>query len=99
MTATTWTFAPAGVLGQGSAYVRPYPGVAVCPTPPAVQGTGLPAVAFAGDADRARLRRMTGSVAVLTHTHEPIAQNFSAQQSTQNDDTTLGIRSPGRPQS
>ena len=32
MTKTMWTFAPAGVLGQGSADVRPYPGVVVCPT-------------------------------------------------------------------
>ena len=30
MTTTTWTFAPAGVLGQGIADVRPYPGVVVC---------------------------------------------------------------------
>lgn len=68
MTKTTWTFAPAGVLGQGIAAVRPYPGV-VCPSPEAVRGTGLPAGAFVPEA-----HGLTG-------------------------DTTLGIRSPGRPQS
>ena len=103
MTKTTWTFAPAGVLGQGIADVRPYPGVVVCPTPAAVPGTGLPAVGFAADVpatgDVARLRSLNGSVAVLARTSAPIAQNFIAHQSTQNDDTTLGIRSPGRPQS
>ena len=105
MTKTTWTFAPAGVLGQGSADVRPYPGVVVCPTPEAVRGTGLPIGGFAAEVrgmtgdDIARLRPLTGSVAVLARTHQPIAQNFIAQQSTQNDDTTLGLRSPGRPQS
>jgi hypothetical protein len=100
MTKTMWTFAPAGVLGQGLADVRPYPGVVVCPTPDAVRGTGLPAVGFAADArvtegDVARLR----PVAVLARTHAPAAQKFDAQQSTQNDGTTLGIHSRGRPQS
>ena len=105
MTKTTWTFAPAGVLGRGVADVRPYPGVIVCPTPEAVQGTGLPARGFAAEVrgmtgdEIARLRPVTGSVAVLARTSAPIAQNFIAQQSTQNDDTPLGIRSPGRPQS
>ncbi len=105
MTKNTWTFAPAGVLGTGSSDVRPYPGVVVCPTPEAVRGTGLPADGFAAEArgmtgdEIARLRPLTGSVAVLARTHQPIAQNFLAQQSTQNDDTPLGIRSPGRPQS
>ena len=52
MTKTTWTFAPAGVLGQGIADVRPYPGVSVCPTPEAVQGTGLPTRGFAAEVRR-----------------------------------------------
>ena len=104
MTKTMWTFAPAGVLGSGSVDVRPYPGVVVCPTPDAVQGTGLPAVGFAADArvpggDVARLRSLNGSVAVLARTDAPAAQKFIDQQSTQHDDTPLGIRSPGRPQS
>jgi hypothetical protein len=105
MTKTTWTFAPAGVLGQGSADARPYAGVVVCPTPAAVQGTGLPAGGFAAEvrgvfgADTARLRALHSSVAVLARTDAPAAQKFIAQQSTQNDGTTLGIHSPGRPQS
>ena len=105
MTKTTWTFAPAGVLGQGLADVRPYPGVVVCPAPAAVQGAGLPAGGFAADVrgmtsdEIARLRPGTGSVAVLARTSAPSAQNFIAQQSTQNDGTALGIHTPGRPQS
>lgn len=104
MTKTTWMSAPAGVLGQGIADVRPYPGVVVRPTSGSVRTTGLPAVAFAGDVrtargDVARLRALHGSVAVLASTDAPAAQKFIAEQSTQNDGTTLGIQSPGRPQS
>jgi hypothetical protein len=108
MTTTTWMFAPAGVLGQGSVDVRPYPGVVVCPTSAAGHGTGLPAGGFAAEVrgltgdDTARLRPLSRSVAVLTR--EPLAPRFTAEkfidrQSTQNDVTTLGIHSPGRPQS
>ena len=104
MTKTMWTFAPAGVLGRGVADVRPYPGVVVCPTPEAMHGTRLPTSGFPVEVggDTARLRPLSGSVAVLTR--EPLAPRFTAQkfidrQSTQNDDTTLGIHSPGRPQS
>jgi hypothetical protein len=108
MTKTTWTSVPVGVLGQGIADVRPYPGVVVCPTAVAVHGTGLPAGGFAAEVrgvigdDTARLRPLRGSVAVMTR--EPLASRFTAQKfidrkSTQNDDTTLGIHSPGRPQS
>ena len=103
MTKTIWTFAPAGVLGSGSADVRPYPGVVVCPTPDATRGTGLPSVGFAADVrtgdDVARLRSLNGSVAVLARMHEPAAQQFIDQKFAQNDGTTLGIHSPGRPQS
>ena len=100
MTTTTWTFALAGVLGQGIADVRPYPGVVVCPTPEAAQGTGLPAGGFPAEMrgtpgdERARLRPLTGSV--LARIDVPAAQKFIAQQSTKNDVPTLGIRSPGR---
>ena len=105
MTKTTWTFDPAGVLGQGVVDAHPYPGVVVCPTPEAVQGTGLPAGGFTAEVrgmtgdEIARLRPLTGPVAVLARAHQRIAQNVIAQQSTQNDDTTLGLHSPGRPQS
>jgi len=99
MTTTTWTFVPAGVLGQGIADARPYPGVVVCPTPPAVRGTGLPAVGFSADVRAARLRSLNDAGAVLARTHEPATQQFIDQKFIQNDGTTLGIHSPGRPQS
>ena len=103
MTKTMWTFAPAGVLGQGSADVRPYPGVVVCPTPLAAWGTGLPTVGVLADeragADVARIRPLNGSVAVPARIRETATQHFIDQQFAQNDGTTLGIHSPGRPQS
>jgi hypothetical protein len=104
MTKTIWTSAPAGVLGQGIADARPYPGVVVCPSAEAVRRTRLPsgAVPVAIGDDTARLRPLNGPVAVPTR--EPRASWFAAQmridrQSTQNDVTALGIHSPGRPQS
>ena len=103
MTKNTWTFVPAGVLGQGIADVRPYPGVVVCPTPVAVRGTGLPTVGSTADVrtggDVARLRSRHGAVAVLARTHEPATAQFIDQKFAQNDGTTLGIHTPGRPQS
>jgi hypothetical protein len=90
MITSTWTFAPAGVLGQGSADARPYPGVAVrlpAVAPQlAVQGTGVPI---------ARLRGMAGID--CTPRGEFIAQRFVAKHSTQNDGTTLGFQPSGRP--
>lgn len=104
MTKITWTSAAAGVPGQGVAGVRPYAGVVVCPTGEPAQGTGLPIGGFAGEVRGttrdgfARLRPLT-SVAALERASAPAAQNGTAQQSTKNDGTTLGIQSPGRPQS
>ena len=104
MTKTTWTFVPAGMLGQGNADARPYPGVVVCPTAEPVRGTGAPIGGFTAE-DRgmtrdgiARLRPLTAA-AGLERTDAPAAQKLIAHQSTQNDGTTLGIHSPGRPQS
>ena len=91
MTKTMWTSIPAGVLGQGSADVRAYRGVVVCPTPEAVQGTGLPAVGFAADVPAA------GDVARLRATHAPTAQQFIDLKFTQNDGTTLGFHPSSRP--
>ena len=104
MTKTSWTSAPAGMLGQRVADVRPYPGVVVCPTAGPARGAGLPTGGFTAEVRGmtrdgiARLRPLT-SAAVLEPTHAPAAQKFIAQQSTQNDGTTLGIHTPGRPQS
>ena len=104
MTTTTWTFAPAGVLGSGSVDVRPYPGVVVCPTPDAVRGTGLPAVGFAADARAHRRRRRPAPFAERFRRRpgphpQPATQRYIDQKFAQNDGTTLGIHSPGRPQS
>jgi hypothetical protein len=86
MIKTMSTFAPAGVLGQGSAVARPYAGVAVrlsaVAARVAVQGTGVPT---------ARLRHVTTGV-----TCTPRGE-FIAQNSTTNDGTTLGFHSSSRP--
>jgi hypothetical protein len=88
--------APAGVLGSGSADVRPY----ACAVRPSLvpaagfiavaEGTGVP---FAGT-DRRRGTSLpgTGVLAALPamEQHDPI---------TQNDGTTLGNHSRGRPKS
>ncbi len=96
MISTTWTKAPADLLGLGGIDVRPAygPGLrsgggdllaarTAAPTAP-VQGTGLPT---GGTAVRLRpvTRQPIGAV-VVTTTFE-------------NNDTTLGNHSPGRPQS
>ena len=106
MTKTTWTSAPAGVSGMWGADVRPYPGVVVCPTPAAFQGTGLPIAGFATDVrgttgdDVARVRSSSGAaIAVPVRTGEPALQRFIDQTFPQHDGTTLGIHTPGRPQS
>jgi hypothetical protein len=87
MISTTWTNAPAGFLGLGSADVRPYPGSiaspVVCPTPAPFQGTGVSA---------ARLRRVTPQVLAQAPTHEQIDPTFG----TKNDGTTLGNPSSRR---
>ena len=106
MTENMWTSAPAGVSGERGADVRPYPGVVVSPTPGALQGTGLPVAGFvadlrgAGRADVARFRPGNGAaVAVLVRTGQPAPQRFIDQTFTRHDGTTLGIHTPGRPQS
>jgi hypothetical protein len=98
MISTTFTNAPAGFLGLGSADVRPYPGVVVCATPAPVQGTGLPVAAVAVDVrgmtggTSARLRQVNRQAFGQTATHEQIDPIFT----TQNDGTTLGIPSSRR---
>ena len=84
MTKTTWTFAPAGVLGQGTAVARPYPGVVVCPTAAPVQGTGLPT---------AVRRRPDVQLVGIEVFAQAIAHN------SMNDGTTLGNHTSRRPQS
>ena len=93
MFSTTSTFAPAGVLGQGSAVARPYAGaavrlLAVAPRV-AVQGTGVPTT---------RLRNV---IAGVTGTPRGgfTAQFHARNESQQNDGTTLGFHPSSRPQS
>jgi hypothetical protein len=90
MTKNTWMYVPAGVLGQGGADARPYPGVAVRPLTVAprvaLPGTGVPT---------ARLRDLAGTT--CTPRGEFIAQRFVAKHSAQNDGTTLGFHTSSRP--
>ncbi|MGY1804796.1 hypothetical protein ACI78T_16055 [Blastococcus sp. SYSU D00922] len=97
MISTTWTKAPADLLGMGGIDVRPAYGPGLCggsadllavqiaaPTAPA-QGTGLPAGSTAVRL-RPVTRRPIGDVVVTKHLFE-------------NNGTTLGIHSSRRPQS
>ena len=95
MITNTWTFAPAGVLGTGSADARPVSGVAVrmpavAPTV-AFQGIGLP------------IARLRVDQVGTPPRGEYIAQRFVAKHSTsapfgaQNDGTTLGFHTSSRP--
>ena len=97
MITTTWTYAPADLLGLGGAAVRPCTGLGsgmptgvamVAPTA-RVQGTGLP---VGGPAVRIRDAFPPAGTQIRTaRTHNSIGAT--------NDGTTLGIRSPGRPPS
>ena len=95
MITTTWTDAPAALLGLGGAAVRPCTGFGsgmpidvVMGAPLAsVQGTGLP---VGGSAVRIREAfPPAGTQTRTARTHNYIGAK--------NDGTTLGIRSPGRP--
>jgi hypothetical protein len=86
MTKTMWTSAPAGVLGQASALAHPFAGVAVrlsaVTAGVAVQGTDVPT---------ARLRHVTTGVTWAAR------GEFIDQNSTTNDDTTLGFHPSSSP--
>ena len=95
MITTTWTNAPAGLLGLGGSdapacagFGVPF-GVFVAPTVVPVQGTGLPAVGSA-----ARLRQdfpqVVMTTGLTTREHNYIGTT---------NDVTLGIHSSRRPQS
>ena len=97
MTSVTWTNAPADLLGLGGLDVRPAYSTGLCsggadllaartaaPTAP-VQGTGLP----------------TGGTAVRLRpvTRQPIGAVVVTTTFVENNGTTLGNHSSGRPQS
>jgi hypothetical protein len=101
--ASTWfAIAPAGVLGSGSADVRPYACAAVpsallgapVGVAAAVKGSGLP-VSAPTTGMPARFRgwviEATGTPASDVRQHDDLI--------TQNDGTTFGNHSPGRPTS
>jgi hypothetical protein len=90
MITDTISFAPAWVPGTGSVVARPYACATALPSLiAAATGTRVPADGMA------RLRGTEvagfGFVAPMAQQHDPI--------NTQNDGTTLGIHSPGRPKS
>ncbi len=99
MITTTWTNAPADLLGTGGVDARvctgsgmPFGG-AMVPTLVPVQGTGVPAVGTA-----ARLRPAAG-IGMTTGFGTGIEATDHNQIGTKNDATTLGICSSRRPQS
>jgi hypothetical protein len=86
MITTTWTNAPADLLGLGGAAVRPCTGMpGMSPQVAPVQGTGVPAGSTVA---RVRADFRTGTT---TFDHNYIGAK--------NDGTTLGNHPPGRPQS
>jgi hypothetical protein len=97
MISTTWTKAPADLLGLGGSDVRPAYGPGLCsgltelaavhmaaPTAP-VHGTGVPAAGTA-----VRLRPVT---------RQAIGHDVVTKKSFEINSTTLGIHSSRRPQS
>lgn len=102
MISTTWTATPAGLAGPGAVALPSYAcpavvggtGARTAPTAAPFQGTGLPV------APRLRLidERGANSWSFLAQAVAvPGAAPLSAI--TEHDSTTLGIHSPGRPQS
>ena len=103
MTSTSFAFAPAGVLGSGSADVRPYSCAAVpsallggqVGVAAVVKGSGLP-VSVPATGMPARFR---GWATEATGARTTVGVRQHIDLITQNDGTTLGIHSPRRPQS
>jgi hypothetical protein len=96
MISTTWTKAPADLLGLGSLDMS----AAHAP----VMGAGSavrPAAPFAGAAQVGGTGLPVGSVAVRLRpvTRRPIGHDAVTTKSFENNGTTLGIHSSGRPQS
>ncbi|NEK85309.1 hypothetical protein GCU60_05970 [Blastococcus saxobsidens] len=99
MITTTWLAPSADLLGLGGADVRTS-GSTMSGAAAPFQGTGLPAVACRRTAP---VTAATGTNALVTgrrRVHEPLVERFLAPTYLPtNDGTTLGIHSPGRPQS
>lgn len=100
MITTTWTDAPAGFAGPGSAALPPHAcptvvggtGVRMAPTAAPFQGTGLPVAARLRPIDERGLIHES-------FLRKAIAGAAPLSAITDNNGTTLGIHSSGRPQS
>jgi len=95
---TTFSFAPAGVLGSGSADARPYACAAVpsLKAPVAVlEGTRVPVAGLLNGMARRRAEEaLAGFGTAIDATDLPIAPQHDPIN--QNDGTTLGIHPRGR---
>ena len=106
MITTTWTAPSADVLGLGGADVHTGGLIMSGPAAP-LQGTGLSAAACGLTTAVSAPTAAAGTdafgvtpVAVKRRAHERLAERFIAPTYLPtNDGTTLGIHSPGRPQS
>ncbi len=91
MISTTWTTAPAGLLGLGSSAARPY----------AVEGTAVPNARMSG---AARLRTDERQACAQSHFQAPVIEALGVDVFVQKPiapttGTTLGIPSSRRPAS
>jgi len=95
MLSSTFAFAPAGVLGSGSADARPYACAAVLPSGVPVAVAGAIRVPVAGMARRRGAVDLAGLWGAIDTTGLPTPKQHDPN--TQNDGTTpLGIHPRGR---
>jgi hypothetical protein len=107
MITTTWTAAPADLLGLGGVDVRPCTGIEVAVSRislapvTSVDGTGLP---FGGTAVRMRPQARpagadAGATALVNEQTTPRTTAFAHNSIAVDDGTPLGIHPSGRPKS
>jgi hypothetical protein len=95
MISTTWTKAPADLLGLGGFDVRPAYGSGLC----LGFGFAQPAVAPTATAQGTGLSAVGTAVRVRPATRQAIGHGFVTTKSFENNGTTLGIHPSRRPQS
>ncbi len=91
MISTTWTKAPADLLGLGS--------FDVCPASVAGAGSALRLAAVGAPFGTTRLPIGGGAVRLRPATRQPVGHDGVTANVTQNNGATLGIPSSRRPQS
>ena len=104
MISTTWTDAPAGFSGPGRLGMSPYAcssvvggaSVLMAPTAAPIRGTGLPMAARLRPIDEPGVVRESFLQALAVAS--PLSTSAD-KTDIDNNDTTLGIHPPGRPQS